>query len=389
MSEAARVDIKDAINKRESLIKKSGTTINNMQNIINESARVNRVANNAKKALKNIDDEFESQTKLSKIDIGFLFFATALQCARQYLLTDFEARVDDQTAAKAVKNKKEKSNRDHAKYNPSLEEIISNPVPFDAMFGSPSFKLGLNGLNHRQKTLGHDPILGWIFGTSNIATSTITTWGLEGGFPPLASHHVGTGIAGNGKRDKIISVAKTSLVIYHAKLKLLDEGLEGKAKMGQSLIKEWIHLKSDIKSYKSLPLPIVYSVSPGKADKLASYGIDTGSILSVAKQATYAYAINVLIGMIHSLFYNEDRDGSLKLYSIRTNKLITYSNLLASASNIIYVTFASLFGDEGAIRKLDIGGFLVALMRLITDKILISEIKEEFVINNFNKLISG
>ena len=28
--------------------------------------------------------------------------------------------------------------------------------------------------NHRVHTLGHDPILGWIFGTGNIMTCTIT-----------------------------------------------------------------------------------------------------------------------------------------------------------------------------------------------------------------------
>lgn len=48
------------------------------------------------------------------------------------------------------------------------------------MFGSKDFDLGIgSGFTHRAKTLGHDHILGWIFGTMNIATSTITVLELE------------------------------------------------------------------------------------------------------------------------------------------------------------------------------------------------------------------
>lgn len=51
--------------------------------------------------------------------------------------------------------------------------MILKGVPYDTTKSTVS---GLFiGANHRFATLGHDPILGLIFGTANIMTNTITT----------------------------------------------------------------------------------------------------------------------------------------------------------------------------------------------------------------------
>ena len=55
------------------------------------------------------------------------------------------------------------------------KEIVFSGVPYDAITGSKDvLKVGLSGTTHRYRTLGHDPILGWIFGTLNILTDTLT-----------------------------------------------------------------------------------------------------------------------------------------------------------------------------------------------------------------------
>ena len=183
------------------------------------------------------------------MDITFLFFATALQCVRQYVIGKITQRVGDQEAAKNTKgHTTEHSDRHHRLYNPSLEEIISNPVPFDAIFGSKDFGLGIGGgFNHRAKTLGHDPLLGWVFGTMNIATSTVT---VSEGF---RTFHVLTGVTANGSlRDKISKNADTTKALNVTKSKLLSDDPQGKLIIGTSLIKEAIHLKSDIYSTASI-----------------------------------------------------------------------------------------------------------------------------------------
>ena len=73
----------------------------------------------------------------------------------------------------------EHSNRHHNYYNPSLEEIITNPVPFDANIGADGALCGGGQMGHRVTAIGHDPLLGLIFGTANIATATLTTSSFE------------------------------------------------------------------------------------------------------------------------------------------------------------------------------------------------------------------
>ena len=151
---------------------------------------------NSKSVIKEIDDEFCKITELDKTDYTFLAVATALQTARWIVidcLTDFGsgAERDERVAHddKAIKNS-ERDARDtisdtlnnpsdslhksDAIYGRTWSQILSEPVPFDVIDGSGAFGLGMSGKNHREITLGHDPLLGWFFGVINIMTDTTT-----------------------------------------------------------------------------------------------------------------------------------------------------------------------------------------------------------------------
>ena len=56
---------------------------------------------------------------------------------------------------------------------------------------------------------------------------------------------------------------------------------------------------------------------------------------SITRGAVLAALINQLIAVIHRLFYNPDRDGTESMYEIRTRKILSYSNAMATGSNII------------------------------------------------------
>ena len=189
------------------------------------------------------------------------------------------------------------------------------------------------------------------------------------------------------KRDRIANYAQTPYVFYYTKEKLLNNGIEGKKIIATSLVKEAVHLKSDLYTKKSLPFPIVSTFSPKLANTLASYGIDMANIITVGKQAGYAFLINTLIGMIHYLVHDFNKGESRKLYEVRTRKILSYSNYIASASNLLYVTISAAFGNEAAFKKLDIGGFIVTLFRLISDSAFIQKLKEEFIFGNFRAKI--
>jgi hypothetical protein len=390
-------ELRTTVNDTDSQMKKN---IGHLGTMAKDARRVSEVAKNAAVIIDNIDRQFEEKTKLIKIDIGFLFLAVALQVVRQYLVTNFKERVDDGEAAKDAKKiektvlgketgaeKADRMNSSHLWYHPSLEEVMFNPVPFDQTAGL----TGLGGaFEHRAKTLGHDPILGYIFGTANIATSTLTTWDLQ-------SFHIKYGEIGGGFKPMGTNHADTGKVFHYAKERLLNEGEEGKIIMAVSLFREVMHLKSDVNSKVSLPVPLVSSLSPDFAKTLARYGINIANIKTVGRQVTYAILINYVIALLHRLIYESNGGGNLSYYEVRTRKILSYSNAIASASNLIVV---SILAAVGAVRKdpllvkkaveyLDIGGLLVTVYRIATDSNFIGQSKREFLEKEFYNAVMG
>jgi hypothetical protein len=80
----------------------------------------------------------------------------------------------------------------------------------------------------------------------------------------------------------------------------------------------------------------------------------------VGTEVTLASLINWLIAVVHRLCFDETKDEE-EFYEVRTRKIILYSNLIASTSNVIACYFT------GNYKMLDIGGVLVTIARLISD----------------------
>jgi len=360
--------------KRKNMISQNmGTTIEKLEKGHKEAERVYLAVNNSSNILDELDEEFCRKTQLTAVDTSFMMVAIGLQIARQYILTKFKDRVDDQTSAKNTPgHTTEHSNRTHRYYNPSLEEIISNPVPFDANIGANGALSGGGILGHRATAIGHDPVLGLIFGTANIATSTLTNSSLE-------SYHIAT----KNNRDTFLCKARTDLVLNNTASKLLDDGIDGKIKVGTSLVKEVIHLKSDLYTKHSLPLPFISLYDSHLASELASYGLDMANVVTIGKQMTYAMLINTIIAMIHRVLFDGETNSDRRLYEVRTRKILSYSNLVASSSNIAVVAVTK------DMKNLDIGGIAITIYKLITDIKFIRKVKEEFVFGGYLEMVKG
>ena len=67
---------------------------------------------------------------------------------------------------------------------------------------------------------------------------------------------------------------------------------------------------------------------------------------------------------------------------VRTRKILSISNSLASAGNIAYA-----IGTEDW-RKLDVGGILVTLYRLFTDVRFITKVKKDFIETEMDKSLA-
>ena len=97
-------NLKETLNEAKTDI---NTNIDNMRTVAKDAERVSDIAKNAHIIISDIDRQFESATKLNKVDIAFLFLAVALQVVRQYFLTNFKERVNDKEAAKGAKKTEE------------------------------------------------------------------------------------------------------------------------------------------------------------------------------------------------------------------------------------------------------------------------------------------
>lgn len=303
-----------------------------------------------------INDQFSKVTGLNSTDVKFLFFATVLQCLRQYLISNDKFRFNtDKAGDKFI-----------GKFVPrKYEDILLGSVPYDAVRKADGFKdqnTGISGANHRYMALGHDPILGWIFGTLNIMTNTLTK------NSPLLTTYIVRPHPTTGNYTQIgESVLIPEVFINGANLAKNDYKL-----LGVSVIKQALHLGADAFTKMGLPIPIINTVSPDLSSKLLSenFRID---LYSVSRGILLSTLINSIISAIHGLFYDEKVDIKRDLYEVRTRKILSYSNALATSSNIIYTSITEDF------TKLDVGGAAVTLYRLISDYSFISKVKYEFI----------
>ncbi len=347
-----------------------GTAGKHLEQIGDEYHRVTELSWQAARIVDQIDMDFKVKTKLNNRDITLLFLALALQCARQYFLSNDKFRL---TAAEGDKLKKKILQVKIGGWHPippDVSKILMQKVPYDAVnFISDDVherlgNVGLSGTTHRYRTLGHDPVLGWIFGTSNIVTSSLTRH-------DLFTLHV--------ENSKIAGVYPGGVVGMFENANYFC--MNDKLLLPTAVTRQAIHFGSDYFTKQGLPIPTVATVN----NDLAATMIKNGHIdmWSVSRGATLATLINNLIACIHRLFYDEIKDGLPALYEVKTRKILSYSNTMATTSNVVVAAFTK------NLDLLDAGGILVTIHRLLTDYKFIHEIKKDFLKNQLYDRIVG
>ena len=96
----------------------------------------------------------------------------------------------------------------------------------------------------------------------------------------------------------------------------------------------------------------------------------------------------MIIAMIHRLWFDEAADDP-KFYEVRTRKIILYSDLIASTSNLIAVYVKTKLTKQLDLNMLDVGGLLVTLYRLVTDVRFICKVRDEFVQSKLDENFQG
>lgn len=340
--------------------------------------------------VERINDDFSKKTNIfNKKDMSFLMVATALQTARWLIIQEFcgdlgqkidpDSRLahNDKGIKDKIKNSnkqfqdyfKEYGHRESNKGHKSWQDIIFNGAPYDISKDSWKFGESLEGKYHRYKTIGHDPILGWIFGTANFITDTCTlsNWNsykiLRNGSPHFAY--------------------QTDLVTIFGDT--FDSIQEDWLRLPAGLFAQFVHLKSDVFTKLGLPVPLLSTFSETLAGNLYRSQYDSLCLLKdikiVGNQAGWSIFINMIISLLHGFMYDEQKDINRELYEVRTRKILSISNFLASSGNIAY---SVILNDW---KKLDVGGILVTLHRLFSDVRFITRIKQDFIEKEMDKVL--
>lgn len=358
--------------------------VNNVDIVAERFEKIADIYDNAYYYLDEIDEAFKQQTGLTKNDIVFLFIATGLQVARQYILSNDTLKFQDEIKEDGSKGKSSSQKGDEftqkiydktvGKIAPrDWKDILFQSVPYDALEKTVDFKdvnTGLSGANHRYRTLGHDPVLGWIFGTANIMTNSLTKTTVIDTY--IVEEKKIAGLYPGGTLAMLEQTIQFS--IEDIKLLLV------------CIVRQAIHFGSDYFTKQGLPVPFIATVNNDVAQKMIDdWHIDSWSI---TKGMVIASFIDQIISFIHRLFYNGETDLEYKLYQERTNKIVRYSNLIASTSNVLIVALTAEATGGSSLKYLDVGGILKTIKRLIEDHKFTAEIKREFMEKNWIELIN-
>lgn len=336
---------------------------------------------------KEINDDFAKKTSIrNKMDLKFLAIAIALQVTKALLFPHVaekagygesfnkEMRFDQNDKSIVQEESRTRDryrDRKLAEGNEKGEwiELLYRTPPYDITKGSPAIGFNMEGRYHRIHTLGHDPILGWFFGTANILTDTVT-------FDTFVSHKVMRNPMFITS-EKITFPSLSEMAI--AKVK------ENPLNLPAALLAEKIHLKSDEFTKCGLPIPILETFAPNFAGNLYKNQYDTlcfsRDLKMVEVSAAMSLMIDMVIGLTHALYYDKEKDGTKNLFEVRTRKILLISSIIASASNIIYSAVTK------NPKALDIGGLLVTLAHLFSDARFMLNIKKEFIENKIYEKI--
>lgn len=343
--------------------------------------------------LERIDREFKERTKLQDADAAFVIAATMLQVVRVLVinsLTEVERAGAGNAKEDALHNFQDRvfsgfddgGPAESGRLFASKSHILSSRgVPYDATrYEAENLKI-FKGANHRFATLGHDPVLGLVFGTSNIMTNSITcvkdanVFGIGARIPATYS----VSYDAFGKNPLIGAPAGTVEMLVAAGRRVVSEPDAAAA----ALIKQLIHIGTDLYTPCGIQVPFANLVlDKAHTEALTKY-VSTGDVLKVGMQAGMTVLINWLIAALHgcSLIFKDDgSDYCTEMYQARTKKIILISDTIATSSSVVQ---ASITKNP---KCLDLGGAAVLVYRLFSDARFVAKLKEEFLQSELDKI---
>lgn len=375
-------------------IKALDNTISSLDDIQKETKRLHSIAINTTNILTDLDKEFSKRTSLGWQDIKFLFAATALQCIRIYVINTL-TKVQPAGAGNVKENFLHKIQgkllgtlndgvplTPAPYYAPLMQICTARGVPYDAT----RFKGVNHGFfkeaNHRFATFGHDPIVGLIVGTSNILTNTITCRS-KGPLPVPITCHVEYDM--DLKNPCIGDVCSTIEALKAAAYRIDNDAVSIVA----ALIKQIIHIGTDIYTPCGIQIPGANLILDNRyTEELTKY-VSAGDFIKIGVSYQIFNLINMFISSLHMLTCQSTNHREKELHHVKTMKILEYSNIIATGSNVIINAVRAYFGDGKALKNIDFAGLIGTIMMLVRNDEIKRKIKREFIFGEYERMVTG
>lgn len=447
------MNLRDIESRKKEIRESIDNDFKAIRDIVDETDRIIEITTHSEEILDGIDAEFEKNTSLNKIDSAFVFMVVMLQSVRWIMAKELkmpELNDRDLSISKDERLKSRENNHKGGTYDGKSSgvyyeqeelkkyreqhkdkdidsqsefykkkckhrtwaEILMQPVPYDAMNALDKDFIpniaGMNsrnengsynniyGKNHHVATLGHDPVLGWVFGVANIMTSTIS-------FVNFRNYEV---IRGHSSRnfgftenrelsfsDQVIDYANPVTILNMIRECMLSIEEDAK-RLPAAVVRHAIHLESDKYCIEGLPIPVLSIINPQKSQELIEEGWNSvefskimeevlGCLKYDLKELGISAILNILINMISAIIYlfclNNDEEMDIR--KVKVAKILSVANVISASSNVLYVALSKRLG------KLDVVGIGSALIALFSSERFIGEMKREYIKGNFEDLI--
>lgn len=380
--------------RKNATIKALDNTISSLDDIQKETKRLHSIAINTTNILTDLDEEFSKRTSLGWQDIKFLFAATALQCIRIYVINTL-TKVQPAGTGNVKENFLHKIQgkllgtlndgvplSPAPYYAPLMQICTARGVPYDAT----RFKGVNHGFfkeaNHRFATFGHDPIVGLIVGTSNILTNTITCRS-KGPLPVPITCHVEYDM--DLKNPCIGDVCSTIEALKAAAYRIDNDAVSIVA----ALIKQIIHIGTDLYTPCGIQIPGANLILDNRyAEELTKY-VSAGDFIKIGVSYQIFNLINMFISSLHMLTCRSTNHREKQLHHVKTMKILEYSNIIATGSNVIINAVRSYYGDGKALKDIDFAGLIGTIMMLIRNDEIKRKIKREFIFGEYERMVIG
>lgn len=248
-------------------------------------------------------------------------------------------------------------------------QVLNDALPFDVQD---------NEFFSRKDILAYHPMIGWLVGVINILTDTVTTTKLES-FSVTKSLY-----------DEQLHFEKVK------NLGILLPFMFDCTKNKDSLLAAVVR-QADALKVTSAPLEDVSAMlketiaieehNSALMDKVDVFSqiipLDLSSLHlgSVFRDVAITAFLNKLITAIHAVRYNPKVDGDMKLYTVRTNKIIAISSVIAASVN----SLPALTTED--ISQVDVSGMIMSLITVFNSTKFWIDVKADYLASTYKERI--